>query len=86
MRGKHTIKTVFIVKPTLTSDKILAEFENDEIISEDEYEHSALFGTGHKRAKDFVKEHGGVIIRIVVCITESVSSYDMSNGIYLDID
>lgn len=74
-------KTTFQVRPDEYSDQVLAEFTT-ETDTTDEYDHEALFGEGHRKAKEYVAEHGGVIIRKVV---KEVTSYDvyLSGGAYV---
>ena len=76
----YKIKAIFQVRPDENSDKILVEFENDEIITNDEHEHSGWFGEGHRKAKAYVDEHGGVIVRKVVMETTRYDTY--SSNIY----
>lgn len=77
------IKGVFYVKPTLESDEILATFENDEIITDDEHDHNAFFGEGHKLATEYVanKLNGkGVVVRKMTIIAEKYHYFD---GFYM---
>lgn len=71
----YKIKTVFQVRPDENSDKILAEFENEEVITNDEHDHNGWFGEGHHKAKAYVNEHGGVIIRKVFMETTRYDTY-----------
>lgn len=76
----YKIKAIFQVRPDENSDKVLAEFENEEIETTDPHEHAAWFGDANRRAKQYVEENGGVIIRKVICTLEQ---YDVgSGGIY----
>ena len=80
MKTLYKFKTIFMVKPDINSDKILAEFENDEIVTEDKADHAAFFGEGNTKARAYVEEHGGVIVRKVMCTIEQL---DYSNDGYL---
>lgn len=77
----YRYKTTFQVKPSIDSDKVMAEYEN-EVESEDKRDPEALFGEGHAKARDFMKKHGGIIVRKVVCTSEEYA-YSDDGSIYL---
>ena len=82
MKTMYKIKSIFTVKQTRESDQFLAEFENDEIVTDDKHDHDAWFGHAHKLARDFVKEHGGVIERTVTCSFTQVD-YSEDGNLYI---
>ena len=82
---RYKIKAVFQVKPDVDSDTVLFEYENDEVETDDKYEHSALFGEGHKLAHAYVKEHrNGIVVRIVTR-TEVFSDYSIDGAAYVSV-
>ena len=83
--NKYTIKSTFRVYERGT-DKLLAEFENEEITTTDKNEHSVVFGEGHRKACAFIESHGGYdkeyIVRKIHRISEEYD-YSNSGSVYL---
>lgn len=84
MKTLYKFKTIFQIKPDVDSDQVLAEFENDEIVTTDRYNHDAFFGQGNRLANMYISEHGGVIVRKVMCTYEQYD-YSEGNGVYIPL-
>ena len=82
MKTNYEIKSIFTVKPNINSTIIAATFENDLICSNDENDHDGWYGEGHRKATEYIKKNGGVIIRKTE--VKYVETFISENGDYYD--